>query len=70
MRRLKMLRYTLIVLALLAIVGIFLLFYLPLSTAPNALMAVLSQTWYIYLIVIAAALVIYLIIWLLFGKKK
>jgi len=65
-RRMKMVKYALLVIGILAVLAVFLLFYLP----TRALVPVLSQTWWIYLVIIALCVVLYYIIKLIFGKKK
>jgi len=69
-RRLKMAKYALLVVGILAVVGVFLVFYLATPKVAGAFMAILTQTWWLYLIIIALCFILYFIIKLLFGKKK
>lgn len=79
-RRMKMVKYALIIIGILAVLGLLIFFYLG-SQAQNiasgankafgtVLMAALSQTWWIYLVIIAVCIVLYFLIKLIFGKKK
>jgi hypothetical protein len=65
-----MAKYALLVVGILAVVGVFLVFYLATPKVAGAFMAILTQTWWLYLIIIALCFILYFIIKLLFGKKK
>jgi hypothetical protein len=70
-RRMKMVKYALLVVGILAVLAVFLLFFLPTRAfGTAALVQVLTATWWIYLVIIALCFVLYFIIKLLFGKKK
>lgn len=65
-KRMKMVKYALLVVGILGVLAVFLLFFLP----TRAFVPVLAATWWIYLVIIALCIVLYYIIKLLFGKKK
>lgn len=65
-RRMKMVKYALLVIGILGVLGVFLFFFLP----TRALTPVLTATWWIYLVIIAVCIILYYIIKLIFGKKK
>lgn len=65
-RRMKMVKYALLVIGILGVVGVFLFFFLP----TRAFTQVITATWWIYLVIIAVCIVLYFLIKLIFGKKK
>lgn len=69
-RRMKMVKYALLVIGILGVLGVFLFFFLPTRLAAGSLGAVLTATWWIYLVIIALCIILYYIIKLIFGKKK
>ena len=72
MRRFKMLRYALIVLTVLVLIGVVaVLYYMAHAGNPAATLGnVLAAAWPTLLIIVGVAVVLYVLLWLLFGRKK